>query len=91
MPATRVSITYCADCGYEAQALELARALMLAFGHHLAKIELVPWLEGAFDVSVDGELVHSMRRDGGFPAAERILEAIRPRLAPSGSTPERER
>ena len=31
-------------------------------------------------VVVDGELVHSMYRDGGFPASETIVEAVRARL-----------
>ena len=54
----KVKITYCAECGYEPQTLELANALMLEFQHKLSSIELIPWFEGSFDVSVGGELVH---------------------------------
>ena len=64
--AHRVKITYCAECGYEPQTLELAKALMLEFG--------------AFDVSIDGELLHSMSRDGGFPKDKAIADAVRARL-----------
>lgn len=78
--SAKVKITYCAECGYEPQALALAGALMTTFGHKLSAIELVPWLEGTFDVSVNGELVHSMRREGGFPAHETIARAVRERL-----------
>jgi selT/selW/selH-like putative selenoprotein len=77
----KVSITYCAACGYEPQTLELTSALMHAFVYELASIELIPWQDGAFDVVVDGELVHSMYRDGGFPANETIINAVRERLA----------
>ena len=63
----KVKITYCAECGYEPQALDLTRALMYEFGAQLSGIELIPWESGTFDVSVDGSLVHSMKRDGGFP------------------------
>jgi selT/selW/selH-like putative selenoprotein len=77
----KVSITYCASCGYEPQTLELASALMHAFVYELASIELIPWQDGAFDVVVDGELVHSMYRDGGFPASDTIINAVRERLA----------
>ncbi|MEO7909525.1 MAG: Rdx family protein [Roseiflexaceae bacterium] len=47
----------------------------------LASIKLIPWQDGAFDVVVDGELVHSMYRDGGFPASATIIDAVRGRLA----------
>lgn len=84
-PATngrvKVSITYCAECGYEPQTLELTSALMHAFVHELSAIEILPWQDGAFDVVVNGDLVHSMYRDGGFPENETIIQAVRERLA----------
>jgi selenoprotein W-related protein len=73
----KVRITYCAECGYEPQALELTKALMYEFGAQLSSIELIPWESGAFDVSVDGRLVHSMKRDGGFPERGVISGAVR--------------
>jgi selenoprotein W-related protein len=79
----RVKITYCAECGYESQTLDLAKALMFEFAGQLSGIELIPWDGGTFDVSVDGELVHSMRRDGGFAAHDAVKRAIRARLKPS--------
>ena len=78
--AHKVKITYCAECGYEPQTLELAKALMLEFGARLSCIELIPWDGGTFDVSVDGELIHSMTRDGGFGDNVAIKEAVRARL-----------
>jgi selenoprotein W-related protein len=77
----KVKITYCAECGYEPQTLALTDALMRAFTHDLSSIELIPWYEGSFDVSVGGELVHSMYRDGGFPEHETVLAAVREHLA----------
>ena len=84
-PAARpvkVRIVYCAACGYEPQTLELTSALMHEFLYDLAAIELIPWQDGAFDVVVDGDLVHSMERDGGFPASATIIQAVRQRLQP---------
>jgi selenoprotein W-related protein len=80
----KVTITYCAECGYEPQTLDLARALMNQLGHQLSSIELIPWYEGSFDVSVGGDLIHSMYRDGGFPEHETIIDAAKARLAASG-------
>ena len=76
----KVSITYCAACGYEPQTLELASALMGELRDNLSSIELIPWHDGMFDVVVDGELIHSMSRDGGFPESATIINAVRSRL-----------
>jgi selenoprotein W-related protein len=76
----KVTITYCAECGYEPQTLALAGALMLAFHHELSSIEIIPWYEGSFEVTVDGDLVHSMYRDGGFPDEDRVIAAVKARL-----------
>ena len=76
----KVKITYCAECGYEPQALELTKALMYEFGTKLAAIEIIPWESGTFEVSVDGSLVNSMKRDGGFPEPRRMADAVRAAL-----------
>ena len=80
-PAVKVTITYCAECGYEPQTLALTEALMKAFTHQLSAIELVPWYEGSFDVAVNGQLVHSMYREGGFPDPSTVIEAVKRQLA----------
>jgi selenoprotein W-related protein len=77
----KVQITYCAECGYEPQTLDLAGALMRKFTHELAGIEIIPWYEGSFEVTVGGELIHSMYRDGGFPENETIFGAVQRHLA----------
>ena len=76
----KVKITYCAECGYEPQTLDLVKALMYEFGHDLAAIEVIPWDSGTFDVTVDGPLVHSMKREGGFPEHDVVKRAVRARL-----------
>ena len=81
MTAVRVRITYCAECGYEDPALELAKTLMLEFGGRLAAIELIPFADGTFDVRVGTALVHSMGREGGFPEPGTVIAAVHLALA----------
>ena len=75
--SSKVRIVYCAECGYEPQALELAEALMVQRQAEFSSIEFVPWMDGTFEVWVDRELVHSMGRDGGFPAPDTVIDALR--------------
>ncbi len=81
----KVTITYCAECGYEPQTLALTEALMKAFTHELTSIELVPWYEGSFDVAVNGQLIHSMYREGGFPDHDTIIRAVKKQLDAAGT------
>ena len=80
-PPVKVTITYCAECGYEPQTLSLAEALMKAFTHELTSIELVPWYEGSFDVAINGKLVHSMYREGGFPDNAKMVQEVKQVIA----------
>ncbi len=81
----KVKITYCAECGYEPHALDLTKALMYEFGTQIAGIEIIPWESGTFDVSVNGDLIHSMKREGGFPEHATVKSAVRSRLASAPS------
>jgi selenoprotein W-related protein len=77
----KVQIDYCAECGYDHEALDLTAALMKEFHMYLAGITIVPAGDGAYDVRVDGDLVHSMYRDGGFGERDEIFAKIREKLA----------
>ena len=73
----KVSVTFCSECGYEPQTLELVKGLLYAVADRISSIELIPWHDGTFEVSVGGTLVHSMAREGGFPENETIIQAVK--------------
>ena len=77
MSLVKVEIRYCADCGYGHEALSLASVLMEKCDTDLAEIKIVPWMDGAYDVIINGETIHSMYRDGGFPNPATIVETVR--------------
>jgi selenoprotein W-related protein len=79
----KVTITYCSECGYQPQTISLADALLQRFDYGLSSVELIPWHDGTFDVSVNGELVHSMAREGGFPEPDTVIRAVEAQLAAS--------
>jgi selenoprotein W-related protein len=54
---------------------------MTAFQHQHSSIELISWYEDPFEVSVGGQLVHSMYRDGGFPEHQAVNDAVRAQLS----------
>jgi selenoprotein W-related protein len=86
----KVTIAYCAECGYESQTLALAGALMIEFQHNISSIEILPWFDGSFEVSVNGHLIHSMAREGGFPEHETVAQAVREQLRATDKLEQRE-
>jgi selenoprotein W-related protein len=82
----KVTIAFCSECGYQPQTLELAGALLYEFIYELSSVELIPWHEGTFEVSVDGSLVHSMAREGGFPDPAVVIQAVRDSLSAGAAT-----
>ncbi len=75
-----VSITYCAECGYEEPTIRLVRRLMDEFHMYLRRIEIIPAANGELEVVVDGELLHSTKTSGLFPKADAVVESVRQRL-----------
>lgn len=73
----RIKITYCYDCGYTDQALDLVKKLLSDFEDDLEDLTLVPASDGIFDVEVDGKMVHSKHKSGWFPNYDELGPKIK--------------
>ncbi len=74
-----IEIEYCDECGYLEPALRLAQALLQTHSHYIAGVRLVPSGDGAFEVTIDGKLVHSAIETARFPKADEIRAALQQR------------
>lgn len=54
--------------------------LLKEFKQEIDALELLPSDGGRFEVSVDGELVHSKLASGAFPPEDTIVKEVRARL-----------
>jgi selenoprotein W-related protein len=68
----KVSIVYCAPCGYEKRAADAAAALRQQIQ---VAADLVPGKGGIFEVQVGDEVV-AKRRKGHFPDSAEIVAAV---------------
>ncbi|MBS63073.1 SelT/SelW/SelH family protein [Salinisphaera sp.] len=82
MPAPRVEIHFCPGCRWQARAAWMAQELLTTFGEALGEVAIVPAASGVFEIHLDGELLHSRKRDGGFPETKPIKQMIRDRIDP---------
>ena len=87
----RVEIEYCTQCRWLLRAEWLAQELLTTFEAELGEVALVPGRGGVLDVRLDGELIFSRGREGRFPEAKELKQAIRDRVAPERSLGHSER
>ncbi|WP_040607527.1 SelT/SelW/SelH family protein [Salinisphaera shabanensis] len=83
MPAPRVEIHFCPGCRWQARAAWMAQELLTTFGDALGEVAIVPAGSGIFEIHLDGKLLHSRKRDGGFPETKPIKQMIRDRIDPA--------
>ncbi len=60
----------------------MAQELLSTFEDELSEVALVPGTNAIFEIKVDGTLVWSRERDGGFPDIKTLKALIRDIVAP---------
>jgi selenoprotein W-related protein len=85
LSGARVEIEYCTQCRWLLRAAWLAQELLTSFERELREVALVPGTGGVLEVRLDGETIFSRTREGRFPEAKELKQAIRDRVAPERS------
>jgi selenoprotein W-related protein len=76
-----VTIEYCAPCGFEKQAAQLAEKIKDQFNRKISQVILEPTQSiGSFDVLLGKELVFSKKNTGHLPRPGEIRKLIMMRL-----------
>jgi len=73
---TTVEIEFCRQCRYHMRAAWWAAELFNQYTGKIARIELVDGETGAFEIRLNGELVHSKLKTGRFPDLEELKQAL---------------
>jgi selenoprotein W-related protein len=73
---SKIRITYCLPCRYQAKAVQDADALLKEFGSQIETLELVPGEHGVYDVSVDDEIVYSIEQEHRFPDIPDLIQRV---------------
>ena len=60
----------------------MAQELLSTFEDELSEVALVPGTNAIFEIKLDGTLVWSRERDGGFPDIKTLKSLIRDIVAP---------
>jgi len=76
-----VTIEYCAPCGFEKQATQLAEEIKDQFGGKISQVILEPTQSiGNFEIFLGKELVFSKKNTGNLPYPGEIRKLILMRL-----------
>ncbi|MCV2863143.1 SelT/SelW/SelH family protein [Albidovulum sediminicola] len=85
MPLPSVTITYCTGCNWLLRSAWMAQELLSTFQNDLGGVTLSPGSGGAFEITLDGEVIWERKRDGGFPEIKALKQRVRDRIDPERS------
>jgi selenoprotein W-related protein len=78
----RIEIEYCVQCRWLLRASWIAQELLSTFDGDVAALTLKPATGGAFNVSLDGQLLWSRKEHGRFPEITELKQMVRDRIDP---------
>jgi selenoprotein W-related protein len=75
-----VELKYCSMWNYEPQAVSLTTKLLTEYKQRIQDLKLIPVGGGAFELSLNGELLYSKLKTGEFPDEKKMLAEVGKRL-----------
>ena len=78
----RVEIHYCTKCKWLLRSAWMAQELLSTFEGDISEVALIPGSNAIFEIKVNGSLIWSRERDGGFPEIKVLKSLIRDVVAP---------
>jgi selenoprotein W-related protein len=78
----KVEIVYCTGCRWLLRAAWMSQELLSTFENDLGGVTLVPGGGGVFDIRLDGTLIWSREKQGGFPDIKILKQLVRDHAAP---------
>ena len=79
----RVEIHYCTKCKWLLRSTWMAQELLSTFEDDISEVALIPGADAIFEIKVNGNLIWSRVRDGGFPDIKVLKSLIRDVVAPN--------
>lgn len=81
--ANRVEIHYCTKCRWLLRSTWMTQELLSTFENDISEVALVPGTNGIFEIRVNGNVVWSREKDGGFPEIKVLKTLVRDIVAPT--------
>ncbi|MDJ0806842.1 MAG: SelT/SelW/SelH family protein [Gammaproteobacteria bacterium] len=77
-----VEITYCTQCRWLLRSAWMAQELLTTFDQEITELTLRPGTGGIFEVSANGVVVWSRKKEGRFPEITELKQLVRDAIAP---------
>ncbi|TDI92485.1 MAG: SelT/SelW/SelH family protein [Gammaproteobacteria bacterium] len=79
----RVEIRYCTKCKWLLRSAWMAQELLSTFEDDISEVALVPGANAVFEIKINGSLIWSREKDGGFPEIKVLKSLVRDVVAPN--------
>ena len=79
---SKITIEYCAQCGFLLRANWLAAELLTTFSMEVDSLSLVPSGGGVFKLSVNDELIFDRKTEGRYLEPKEYKQRVRDFIAP---------
>ena len=78
-----VEIRYCTKCRWLLRSAWMAKELLSTFEEEIGKLVLIPDSSGGvFEIRIDGKLLWSREKKGGFPEIKQLKILVRDSISP---------